>query len=111
MAIEPGVSSLLVGDFTPNEGARWEKDPRRCSWEPARDMVHTELSPALHGVLVQCGTRIGGTRAQGQPRDSLCGDKLLRTSVCWQQGGGNKDPVPRFEASWKMKVCPRAAGD
>lgn len=27
------------------------------------------------------------------------------------RGGGKEDPVPKLEVSWKMEVCPQAAGD
>lgn len=62
------------------------------------------------------------TRGPGAMRDQNWGDEGSPGALCagtscsaqvfaGSRGGGNKDPVPQFEASWKMKVCPQAAGD
>lgn len=65
---------------------------------------HTQSSAQLYtGSCCNAGPKVGG---RGQPRGSPCGDKLLCTSVCRQQGGGDEDPVPRFEASWKNGRLP-----
>lgn len=63
VAIEPGVSSLLVGDFTPKKGRGGRRIQGGAAGCPAKVQAHAELSPALHGVLLQCGTESGGTRA------------------------------------------------
>lgn len=64
---------------------------------------------ALHWVL--CATREQKWGEESRPGAFPSGTSCFAQVFASGLGRGKEDPVPKLEASWKMEVCPRAAGD